>query len=495
MMNYLFELYIRLMVWLGAEPPPKYEHLDKEEFRKARVSQSPPAQKDKPQAAPPKPTKPETTPAVVAETSPAVAEVTPETQPPPPVDEVPVSPVADVLPEPQTLAPVTEAPVSPVAEPPSEKLEPPPSFEADEPEPEPPIEAEDLEPVAKPTLEFDSDFPPIGSMEAVRALYLSYEALGDEEQRQRVLALLDKAEFNAVVIDVKNERGLISYPSQVPIAQEIGAVQPNMDSFSDFLRQLKQNHVYTIAQLVVFKDNLFAQNFPEYAVKVKNSATLWQDSDQQSWADPFLGRAWGYNHQLAVEAAKLGFDEILFDTLRFPRPSQAGEPEFSQELNQSSRLAAISSFLSAARGQLDPFNVKLSATIFGYASWRKDDGLIGQNLERLAQHVDVLCPTLYPSTFKHGIPKYKNAVAHPYEIVQQSTARAVKRVDEFGCQIRPWLQDFPDYAFDKRGYGKDEIQAQIKGCFDGQAAGFMVWNPQTDYTAEAYAPVSRLVAA
>lgn len=485
MMNYLFELYIRLMVWLGAEPPPKYEHLDKEEFRKARASQSLPAQKDKPQTAPPKPAESETKPAVVAETSPVVADVPPAPQAPPPVAEAAVLPVTDALPEAQALAPVAEVPVLPVAEPPSEKLE---------PEPAPPIEAEELEPIAKPTLEFDADFPPIGSMDAVRALYLSYDALGSE-QHQHVLELLDRAEFNAVVIDVKNERGLISYPSQVPIAQEIGAVKPNMESFSEFLAQLKQRHVYTIARLVVFKDNLFAQNFPEYAVKVKNTANLWQDSDQQSWADPFLGRAWGYNHQLAVEAAKLGFDEILFDSLRFPRPSQAGEPEFSQELNQSSRLAAISSFLNAARGQLAPFNVKLSATIFGYASWRKDDGLIGQNLERLAQHVDVLCPTCYPSTFKHGIPKYKNAIAHPYEIVQQSTARAVKRVDPFGCQIRPWIQDFPDYAFDKRVYGKDEIQAQIKGCFDGQGAGFMVWNPQTGYSAKAYAPVKRVATA
>jgi hypothetical protein len=55
--------------------------------------------------------------------------------------------------------------------------------------------------------------------------------------------------------------------------------------------------------------------------------------------------------------------------------------------------------------------------------------------------------------------------------------------------VRPWIQDFPDYRFDKRVYGKEEIQAQIKGCFEAGCAGFMVWDHRVKYTDGAYAPV------
>ncbi len=108
----------------------------------------------------------------------------------------------------------------------------------------------------------------------------------------------------------------------------------------------------------------------------------------------------------------------------------------------------------------------------------------------MGQYIDVLSPMLYPSTFGSGIPGYKFAIAYPYEIVHKSAQRAVTRLAKFNCTVRPWIQDFPDYRFDKRVYGKEEIQAQIKGCFDAGSGGFIVWDPRVKYTDGAYAPVS-----
>ena len=51
--------------------------------------------------------------------------------------------------------------------------------------------------------------------------------------------------------------------------------------------------------------------------------------------------------------------------------------------------------------------------------------------------------------------------------------------------MRPWLQDFKDYAFDRRIFGVTEVRAQIKGADDAGAVGWMLWNPRNDYTAGA----------
>ena len=113
----------------------------------------------------------------------------------------------------------------------------------------------------------------------------------------------------------------------------------------------------------------------------------------------------------------------------------------------------------------------------------------------MVRYLDVLSPMLYPSTYDHGLdnmPGYEFAIDFPYEIVYESMLRAIPKVKATNPDIivRPWIQDFPDYRFDKRVYGREEIQAQIKGCFDAGATGFMVWDPRVKYTDGAYTPVA-----
>jgi LysM repeat protein len=354
------------------------------------------------------------------------------------------------------------------------------------PKPETPVTQP---PSIPPEYDFDPDFPPIGPLDAVRALYVSYFAVGHAEFRKHIFNLLDTTEFNAVVIDAKGDHGWISYPTNVALAHEIGANRPTAKDFDELLGQLKAKGIYTIARIVTFKDSSLAKTYPEFAVKTSNGA-IWQDREGQSWSDPFLKPVWDYNIQLAIEAAQKGFDEVQFDYVRFPTPSQAGEPYFSQDVSKETRIAAITGYLSTVRGQTNPLGVKLGADTFGYTCWREDDTIIGQDIDKMGQYLDVLCPMLYPSTFGAGIPGYKFAIAYPYEIVYQSALRAVNRLKPLGCQVRPWIQDFPDYRFDKRVYGKEEIQAQIKGAFDSESSGFMVWDPRVKYTKGAYAPLT-----
>jgi hypothetical protein len=355
------------------------------------------------------------------------------------------------------------------------------------------------EPVAelKPSLPVfvaaDPTFPLLGPAQAVRALYVSYFAIGHPETRQRIFDLLDTTELNTIVLDVKGDDGWITYPTQVPLAREIGADRPMVKEFQMVMEQFKTRGLYTIGRVVTFKDSLLAKNYPEYAVKMSGVAETSADREYLTWTDPFLKPIWDYNIQVAIEAAQMGFDEIQFSHLRFPTPSQAGTLEFSQEASKETRIAAIAGFLSIARGQLQPYNVRISADVLGYTCWRKDDTLIGQDIERMSQYLDVLCPMLYPSTFGSGIPGYKMAIAYPYEVVYESAQRAVSRVAPLGCEVRPWIQDFPDYRFDKRVYGRQEIQSQIKACFDAGCTGFMVWDHRVKYTDGAYAPVKAVL--
>lgn len=311
-----------------------------------------------------------------------------------------------------------------------------------------------------------------------KAVYLSVYGIGDRHLREAALQLVARTELNALVIDVKGDRGGIPYRSGVALVSEVGAQKViTVRDMPALLDRLHKQGIYTVARVVAFKDNLLARSRPELAVHTR-SGMVWTDREGLAWSDPFRHEVWDYVIDIAEEAAHLGFDEIQFDYLRFP-----DEPGlvFSKPSTEANRLAAISGFLIEARERLAPYNVFLAADIFGYVLWNTNDTYIGQRLEDLAPYVDYISPMLYPSGFQYGIPGYPNPVAAPHEIVDLSLRNARRRTRLPGIRFRPWLQAFRDYAFDRRIFGADEIKVQIQAAEAFGADGWMLWNPHNVY--------------
>ena len=167
--------------------------------------------------------------------------------------------------------------------------------------------------------------------------------------------------------------------------------------------------------------------------------------------------------------------------MRFP---DAPGLRFSIPYTEENRVGAIAGFLEEAKKRLLPYNVFLAADLFGYVSWNTDDTKIGQKLEEVTPILDYISPMLYPSGFKFGIPGYRLAVAHPYEIVYLSLKKAQNRTHLPPIRFRPWLQAFRDYAFDKRQFDGKEIREQINAAEQFGSNGWMLWNPRNIYTAD-----------
>jgi hypothetical protein len=327
---------------------------------------------------------------------------------------------------------------------------------------------------------------------AIRAAYLTYYGVGDPGIRGRVLDLVARTSLNAVVIDVKGDRGWIPYRTEVPLALEAGAQGPMvLRDFDRIMADLKARNVYTIARIVTFKDDVLANHRPEWAVTDARTGRPWVDLERLAWLDPFREEAWDYVIAIAKEAARKGFDEIQFDYIRFPGDGQLAAARFSRPSTQATRLAAIAGFLAKARRELAPYGVFLAIDIFGYTAFNDNDSDIGQRVEELAPHVDYLSPMVYPSSYHRGIPRYTNPVEHPYEVVFETVRLIRKRAAHAPVRIRPWLQNFRDYGFDRRPFGEKEVRAQMKGAADGGAVGWMLWNPRNVYTEEALVPAPR----
>lgn len=311
-----------------------------------------------------------------------------------------------------------------------------------------------------------------------KALYLSSFGLGSRSVREPVFRLLQETELNALVIDVKGDRGWIAYPSTVALATEAGAqkVIPAKNA-DEILQSLKSSGVYLIARIVVFKDNPLASAKTSLAVRTSGGG-IFRDREHLAWTDPFQAAVWNYNLDIAEEAARKGFDEIQFDYVRFP---DARGVALSRPNTRENRVQAISGFFHEARRRLALYKVTIAGDIFGYVCWNPGDTEIGQQIETIVHDVDRVCPMLYPSGFQFGIPGYRKAAAYPYEIVKLSLDKALARTRVDRRLFRPWLQAFRDYAFDRRVYGPEQIRAQIRAAEEFGSDGWMVWNPHNRY--------------
>jgi len=322
---------------------------------------------------------------------------------------------------------------------------------------------------------------------AVKAAYLTYFGISDRGIRTRVLDLVARTELNAVVIDIKGDRGWIPYRTEVEAVRAAGEGPVNMKDFAGLIADLKARGVYTIARIVTFKDNVLANHRPDLAITDTRTGKPWIDNEKLAWVDPFREEVWDYDIAIAKEAVAKGFDEIQFDYVRFPTDGKLSAAKYSQPNNSQTRLPTIAAFLAKARRELAPTGAFLGADVFGYTAFNENDTDIGQRIEELSVHLDYICPMVYPSGYHLGIPGVRNPVAQPYEIVKESV-RLTRKRSSATVVVRPWLQDFRDYAFDRRIFGVPEIKAQLRGAKDGGAVGYMLWNPKNDYTGAALPP-------
>jgi hypothetical protein len=320
-----------------------------------------------------------------------------------------------------------------------------------------------------------------------KALYLTVYGIGAPFLRDPALDVIQRNGLNALVIDLKGDRGLIPFPSDQSLAEKAGALKVRtIPDLKQLVAEMKARGLYLIARLVVFKDDPLVATRPDWAVRTAGGG-IWKDREGLGWIDPFRREAWSYTLGVAEEAAAAGFDEIQFDYVRFP---DAGGLVFAQPSTEASRVATITAFLAEAKRRLTPYNVFVAVDIFGYVCWNRDDTGIGQRIEELANVVDYISPMLYPSSFQYGIPGYRNPVANPYEIVRLSLEEAKKRTAGAPVRYRPWLQAFADYAFGLK-FGADEIDKQIRAARDAGAVGWMLWNPRNVYTPSDFRPEAR----
>lgn len=153
---------------------------------------------------------------------------------------------------------------------------------------------------------------------AVKSLYISSWVGGTKSLRDKIIADIEATEANAVVLDIKDYTGMVSYMPQSPEVQANGCIEERIKDIDDLFTELHNKNIYIIGRVAVFQDPCAVKKWPDQAVKRKSDGAVWKDRKGISWMDAGSPVVWDYNIAIAKDAYKSGFDEINFDYIRYP---------------------------------------------------------------------------------------------------------------------------------------------------------------------------------
>ena len=367
----------------------------------------------------------------------------------------------------------------------------------------------------------------------VKGIYVT-GAMAGTSGMDNLIALVDRTELNAMVIDVKNDDGRVVYEMDTPLVSGVGSGKALVSDMPELIRTCKEHGIYLIARIVAFKDPFLAENRTDLALH-NTDGSLFRDSSGLAWVNPYQKEVWEYLLEIAEEAVRIGFDEIQFDYIRFSTDGGMRHVDFGPEAEEQDKEAVITEFTEYACERLHELGVPVSADVYGIViDSELDASLVGQNYYEMSKYLDYISPMVYPSHYGPGNLGLAVPDAQPYETIYRSMSasrrvlsgwtppeeagvsennasegsvsensvsenealseadfseedfpdpRELTPAEEIRAQVRPWLQDFTaTWVNGHISYGPEEIRAQIQGVYDAGYEEWILWNAANRYT-------------
>lgn len=311
--------------------------------------------------------------------------------------------------------------------------------------------------------------------------------LSDVNKLEKALAICESTEINALVIDVKNDDGLVAWNSDIGVVNQVKSNwNTPLKNYDKLMNYLKEKNIYRIARVVAFKDPYFAKTNSQHAIQLKNGG-VYIDYSGKAWVNPFDEYVWNYLLSISKEAALRGFEEIQYDYVRFPDDAAKYNPitEFPGR-NGRDKDEGIEEFLKFAESELEPYGVHLSADVFGIItrSWDDKPEDIGQTWRKIADRVEYICPMIYPSHYGPGLYGFAVPDQHPYEIVRLALLEGIERnaAQKKPGIIRPWVQGFnAPWVKGYINYDAKTISDQLVASMELGIDEYIIWNASNNY--------------
>ncbi len=344
----------------------------------------------------------------------------------------------------------------------------------------------------------------------LKGIYMTQCVAATPSFRKKLVKLIGETELNAVIIDIKDYTGTVSFKTGNPKIDNLESTGKGckVSDMKKFIEELHNKNIYVIGRITVFQDPLYVKAHPELAVKRKSDGGVWKDRKGISFIDVGAKPFWSYIVSIAKSSYAIGFDEVNFDYIRFPSDGNMKDIYYTYT-GTTAKKEMLRQFFEYLNTNLANTGVVTSADLFGMTTTNTDDLNVGQILEYALMNFDYVSPMVYPSHYPAFFNGWPNPNKVPYKIVKFSLDAAVartkflyteistttitklpdgnlvtrppdyylmKRINPL--QLRPWLQD-NDYPVH---YTPQMVRAQIRATYDAGLTSWMLWDAANTYT-------------
>ena len=250
----------------------------------------------------------------------------------------------------------------------------------------------------------------------VKGIYVSGPMAGTAGM-DNLIALVDRTELNALVIDVKNDDGYLTCELDVPLVEQIGSEKHYIKDLPALVQTCKEKNIYLIARVVAFKDPILAEKMPEWSLH-NSDGSIFRDKSGLAWVNPYRKEVWEYLASVGEAAITAGFDEVQYDYVRFSTDSRMKQVDFGDSTKGRTKTEAISGFTLYASERIHAAGGRISADVYGVViDSEEDQQIVGQNYVEMSRSLDAISPMIYPSHY--GPYNYQIPVpdAQPYDTV------------------------------------------------------------------------------
>jgi hypothetical protein len=314
----------------------------------------------------------------------------------------------------------------------------------------------------------------------VRAAHIQHFAWADPKLKDPIIQMIKDKKIDTVQLDIKDEDGIVGYSSQVPLAVQAGVTRPYYDAKAA-VDEIHALGAKVVGRIVAFRD----PRLGKWALGQGKMDLLIQNTSGGAYSAGNYGQGAftnfanseivEYNAALGEEAAKFGFDGIMYDYVR--KPENSGQ--VYKGIGDRTPEQAIASFVETASKRIRPAGASVGAAVYGVAAFTPK--AIAQDIPAMAKNLDFIAPMIYPSHWARGEYSVTHPNGQPYDIIKRSLMdfNRMALSTNPNVAIVPWIQAFSYTAPDYTPY---HVKEQIRAAKDVGINSWYLWHSGSKYS-------------
>ncbi|HJB26244.1 MAG TPA: putative glycoside hydrolase [Firmicutes bacterium] len=321
---------------------------------------------------------------------------------------------------------------------------------------------------------------------ATHSAYLPASAVQDLNGIETLLSQFQALDINNVVIELKDEEGVVYYNSQVEAAQNAGVISSDAVDLAAVIERFTAGGITVTAKLHAFQDDPAAKYLgglsasSDAVVRYRGDTSyVWVDAavndGGKRWLNPYSDAAQKYIQDLADELVSMGCANIMLDSVQFPSGEALNMTDYGSKQDTMTKQEALQGFISGLDQDLSAKGAKLIVEVPAMAAIEEQEDQYGGNVLTLG--AQYLALDLMPSELGNSITVGEQTISpaqNPAEAVRAILAQAKANM---GTSAATELIA----VLEKGNYTQEQAEAQKAAAQENGVESYLLYSEDGDY--------------